>query len=63
MTALAQPLGITRGPAMADRFMLAALNNLQSHPDGTLSGDEAGWPVKRADLSAWPGFAAEPAEP
>ncbi|PKB25876.1 2,4-dienoyl-CoA reductase-like NADH-dependent reductase (Old Yellow Enzyme family) [Novosphingobium kunmingense] len=49
MTSLAQTLTFTRGPAMANRFMLAPLTNLQSHPDGTLSDDEIGWLVKRAE--------------
>lgn len=49
MTSFAQPLTLTRGPAMANRFMLAPLTNLQSNPDGTLSDDEIGWLVKRAE--------------
>jgi 2,4-dienoyl-CoA reductase-like NADH-dependent reductase (Old Yellow Enzyme family) len=34
---------------MANRFMLAPLTNLQSHPDGTLSEDEIHWLAKRAE--------------
>lgn len=48
MTDAASPLHFTRGPAMANRFMLAPLTNLQSHPDGTLSGDEKHWLEMRA---------------
>ena len=36
------------GPAMKNRFMLAPLTNLQSNPDGTLSGDEERWLTMRA---------------
>lgn len=48
MTDAASPLHFTRGPAMANRFMLAPLTNLQSHPDGTLSSDEKHWLEMRA---------------
>ena len=48
MTNLFEPLTLTRGPAWKNRFMLAPLTNLQSHPDGTLSDDEFHWLVKRA---------------
>ena len=34
---------------MPNRFMLAPLTNMQSHPDGTLSDDEKHWLVKRAE--------------
>jgi 2,4-dienoyl-CoA reductase-like NADH-dependent reductase (Old Yellow Enzyme family) len=34
---------------MKNRFMLAPLTNLQSHPDGTLSDDEFRWLTMRAD--------------
>ncbi len=44
-----EPVSFTHGPAMANRFMLAPLTNLQSHPDGTLSADEEHWLVKRAE--------------
>ncbi|QUD89449.1 NADH:flavin oxidoreductase [Phenylobacterium montanum] len=43
------PLSFARGPAMKNRFMLAPLTNLQSHPDGTLSEDEFRWLTKRAE--------------
>ena len=39
---------LTRGPAWHNRFMLAPLTNLQSHPDGTLSDDEYAWLTHRA---------------
>lgn len=48
MTNPAAPLTFTRGPAMANRMMLAPLTNLQSHPDGTLSNDEIKWLTMRA---------------
>ncbi|MGH6614596.1 NADH:flavin oxidoreductase [Sphingomonas sp.] len=48
VAALHDPLGFRRGPAMANRMVLAPLTNLQSHDDGTLSDDEFAWLVKRA---------------
>lgn len=48
MTDLFSPLAFARGPAMKNRFMLAPLTNLQSHPDGTLSDDEFNWLTLRA---------------
>ncbi|MCH9671723.1 MAG: NADH:flavin oxidoreductase, partial [Gammaproteobacteria bacterium] len=41
-------LTFRRGPAMKNRFMLAPLTNLQSHPDGRLSDDEYRWLTMRA---------------
>ncbi|KRB51070.1 MAG: NADH:flavin oxidoreductase [Pseudomonadota bacterium] len=49
MSDLFTPLSFTRGPAMKNRFMLAPLTNLQSHPDGTLSDDEFHWLTFRAE--------------
>lgn len=49
MTSLFEPLQFQRGAALKNRFMLAPLTNLQSHPDGTLSDDEFNWLVKRAE--------------
>jgi 2,4-dienoyl-CoA reductase-like NADH-dependent reductase (Old Yellow Enzyme family) len=46
--ALFTPLAFAHGPAMKNRFMLAPMTNLQSHPDGRLSDDEFNWLVKRA---------------
>lgn len=48
MTDLLSPLALARGPALKNRFMLAPLTNLQSHPDGTLSDDEFKWLTHRA---------------
>src|SRR5215510_4904013 len=48
MPTLNDKLTFTRGPAMKNRFMLAPLTNLQSHPDGVLSDDEFRWLTKRA---------------
>jgi 2,4-dienoyl-CoA reductase-like NADH-dependent reductase (Old Yellow Enzyme family) len=48
MTDLFAPLSFPRGPAMKNRFMLAPLTNLQSHPDGKISDDEHNWLVHRA---------------
>tara|TARA_Y100001934_G_scaffold262631_1_gene337318 strand:- start:9032 stop:10141 length:1110 start_codon:yes stop_codon:yes gene_type:complete len=42
------PLTFIRGPVMPNRFMLAPLTNLQSHPDGQLSDDEFHWLTMRA---------------
>lgn len=49
MTSLFDPVPFAHGPAMANRFMLAPLTNMQSHPDGVLSDDEYTWLVKRAE--------------
>ena len=49
MTQLLEPLTFKRGPAMANRFMLAPLTNCQSHADGTLSDEEFHWLSKRAE--------------
>ncbi|HWF01236.1 MAG TPA: NADH:flavin oxidoreductase [Caulobacteraceae bacterium] len=48
MTSLFDPLTLSRGPAWRNRFMLAPLTNLQSHPDGRLSDDEFEWLTYRA---------------
>lgn len=48
MTDLFAPLSFVRGPALKNRFMLAPLTNLQSHPDGRLSDDEFNWLTLRA---------------
>ncbi|MEO3787236.1 NADH:flavin oxidoreductase [Actinocorallia sp. B10E7] len=47
-TALTTPLPLAHGPAWANRFAVAPLTNLQSHPDGSLSDDEYHWLVRRA---------------
>src|SRR5690349_10811764 len=49
MTSLFEPLSFARGPAMKNRFMLAPLTNLQSHPDGRMSEDEYRWLTYRAE--------------
>lgn len=46
---LFEPLPLTRGPAMKNRFMLAPLTNCQSHPDGRLSDEEYRWLTMRAE--------------
>lgn len=48
MTDAASPLSFVRGPAMANRMMLAPLTNLQSQVDGVLSDDEIKWLTMRA---------------
>lgn len=48
MPHLHDPLTFTRGPAMANRFMLAPLTNWQSHADGTLDEVEYKWLTMRA---------------
>jgi 2,4-dienoyl-CoA reductase-like NADH-dependent reductase (Old Yellow Enzyme family) len=45
---LFEPLALSRGPAMKNRFMLAPLTNQQSHADGRLSDDEFRWLTMRA---------------
>ncbi len=42
------PLKLAHGPQMPNRFMLAPLTNLQSHPDGKLSDEEFHWLTLRA---------------
>jgi 2,4-dienoyl-CoA reductase-like NADH-dependent reductase (Old Yellow Enzyme family) len=49
LSALFAPMTFAHGPAMKNRLMLAPLTNLQSHADGTMSDDEFGWLVKRAE--------------
>lgn len=46
---LFDPLTFAHGPAMKNRFMLAPLTNLQSHPDGRLTDEELHWLTMRAD--------------
>jgi 2,4-dienoyl-CoA reductase-like NADH-dependent reductase (Old Yellow Enzyme family) len=48
LTTLFDPLALAHGPAMKNRFMLAPLTNLQSHPDGRLSDAEYHWLTMRA---------------
>lgn len=45
---LFDPLKLSRGPILSNRFMLAPLTNTQSHPDGRLSDDEFHWLTLRA---------------
>lgn len=45
---LSDPLPLPRGPALANRVMLAPLTNFQSHDDGTLGDDELHWLRLRA---------------
>ena len=49
MTDLLSPMTLVRGPAWKNRFMLAPLTNLQSHPDGRLSDEEFHWLTFRAN--------------
>ncbi len=48
MSDLFEPLALAHGPVLKNRFVLAPLTNLQSHPDGTLSDDEFKWLTYRA---------------
>lgn len=48
MNELNQPLALSRGKPMKNRFMLAPLTNLQSHEDGTLSDEEFHWLTMRS---------------
>lgn len=43
------PLTFKRGPAAANRLVLAPLTNTQSHADGTLAEDEYRWLTMRAE--------------
>jgi 2,4-dienoyl-CoA reductase-like NADH-dependent reductase (Old Yellow Enzyme family) len=45
---LFKPLSFAHGPTHKNRFMLAPLTNLQSHPDGRLSDEEFHWLTMRA---------------
>jgi 2,4-dienoyl-CoA reductase-like NADH-dependent reductase (Old Yellow Enzyme family) len=49
MSSLFAPLALASGATLKNRFMLAPLTNLQSHPDGTLSDDEFRWLTMRAE--------------
>lgn len=49
MTALTDPLSLRSGATLKNRFVLAPLTNLQSHPDGVLSEDEFKWLTMRAE--------------
>lgn len=49
MSDLFEPLTLSHGPALKNRFVLAPLTNLQSHPDGTLSDEEFTWVTYRAE--------------
>jgi len=49
MPSLFEPMSLTRGPALKNRFVLAPLTNLQSFPDGRLSDDEFKWLTMRAE--------------
>lgn len=49
MTSLFEPLTLASGHQIKNRFMLAPLTNMQSHPDGRLSDDEYRWLCQRAE--------------
>ncbi|HCO60009.1 MAG TPA: NADH:flavin oxidoreductase, partial [Porticoccaceae bacterium] len=48
MPSLFDPMSFKRGAPLKNRFGLAPLTNLQSHPDGRLSDDEHKWLTMRA---------------
>ena len=48
MTSLATPITFRSGATAHNRLALAPLTNQQSHADGTISGDEHDWLVRRA---------------
>ena len=48
MNSLFDSVDFSRGPIMKNRFMLAPLTNLQSHPNGVLSDEEFNWLTMRA---------------
>jgi 2,4-dienoyl-CoA reductase-like NADH-dependent reductase (Old Yellow Enzyme family) len=49
MSALAAPFTFANGSTIKNRYMLAALTNLQSGADGVLSDDEYQWLTRRAE--------------
>ena len=49
MTSLSDPITLRSGAILKNRFVLAPLTNLQSHPDGILSDDEFRWLTMRAE--------------
>lgn len=49
MTKLTDPLKLRSGATLKNRFVLAPLTNIQSHPDGILSDDEFRWLTMRAE--------------
>ena len=49
MPNLNDPLPLRSGAVLKNRFALAPLTNLQSHPDGVLSDDEFKWLAMRAE--------------
>ena len=49
MHSLFEPLNFKHGATLKNRFALAPLTNLQSHPDGRLSDDEYKWLTMRAE--------------
>jgi 2,4-dienoyl-CoA reductase-like NADH-dependent reductase (Old Yellow Enzyme family) len=49
MPTLFDSLTLKNGSTLKNRFVLAPLTNLQSHPDGVLSEDEFNWLTKRAE--------------
>ena len=49
MSALASPFTFANGSSINNRYMLAALTNLQSGTDGVLSDDEYHWLTRRAE--------------
>lgn len=48
MISLTDPLRLPSGATLKNRFVLAPLTNIQSHPDGVLSDDEFRWLTMRA---------------
>ena len=49
MSTLFQPLTLSRGPAMKNRFLLAPMTNQQGSDDGVLTEDEHNWLRMRAE--------------
>lgn len=48
MTLFTDPIRLRSGATIKNRFVLAPLTNIQSHPDGVLSEDEFRWLTMRA---------------
>ena len=53
MSALSSSFTFANGTTIDNRYMLAALTNLQSGADGVLSDDEYHWLTRRARGMLW----------
>ena len=49
MTSPGTPIQLRRGPQWRNRLALSAMTNTQSNLDGTLTEDDIGWLLPRAE--------------